>query len=157
MNIEIERKFLVSGDFSNDVVEEIDIIQAYLLKDPKKTIRIRQYGNKAFITIKGIGNKSGLSRLEIEKEISLEEAELLFPLCEKGQIEKTRNIVHYKGKTFEVDVFKGKLEGLIIAEIELESEDETFTKPQWLGKEVTGNKKYYNSYLSTIVEENEDN
>lgn len=157
MNIEIERKFLVSDDFSKDVIEQIEIIQAYLLKDPRKTIRVRKYGNKAFITIKGLGNESGLSRLEIEKEICLEEAKLLFPICEKGIIEKTRNIIPVNGKNFEVDVFKGKLEGLIIAEIELNSEDETFTKPLWLGEEVTGNSKYYNSYLSTIVAKDENN
>lgn len=105
-------------------------------------------GEKGFITIKGIGNASGVSRFEWEKEISSAEAEQLLTLCEPGLIDKTRYLVRSGEHTFEVDEFRGENEGLTVAEVELSSEEETFLKPAWLGKEVTGDRKYYNSMLT---------
>jgi len=147
--IEIERKFLVtSTDFIAESFAQHHIAQGYLNSNPERTVRIRIKENKGFITIKGIGNASGASRLEWEKEIPLEEAKLLLPLCEKGVIEKTRYEVKSGNHIIEVDVFHGENEGLILAEIELKNENETIEKPDWLGTEVTGDKRYYNSYLS---------
>jgi CYTH domain-containing protein len=111
-------------------------------------VRVRIKGEKAFITIKGMSDNAGLSRFEWEKEISVSEAEALLEICEKGKIDKTRYIVPAGAHTYEVDVFHGKNEGLIIAEIELNSEDESFEKPAWLGEEVTDNTRYYNATLS---------
>ncbi|WP_103865917.1 CYTH domain-containing protein [Aquimarina sp. I32.4] len=147
--IEIERKFLVnSKDFKNVAQKNTRIIQGFLNTDPQRTVRIRIKGQNAFITIKGISNISGTSRYEWEKEIDVAEAEDLLLLCEKGIIEKTRYEVISGKHIYEVDEFYGKNQGLIIAEIELQHEDETFLKPDWLGAEVTGNTKYYNSQLS---------
>jgi len=148
MPTEIERKFLVKGDFIKDIKKSIHITQGYLSRVPERTVRVRTYGNKAFLTIKGKANKSGLSRYEFEKEISYEDALELLKICEKGIIEKIRHLIYFKGHTFEVDEFSGENEGLILTEIELESEDYTFEKPEWLGEEVTGNNRYYNSSLS---------
>lgn len=111
-------------------------------------VRIRTNGKDGFITIKGMGNKSGMSRFEWEKMISLEEATALLKLCEEGAIEKIRYEVKVGNHVFEVDEFFGENKGLVMAEIELESEDEVFEKPSWLGKEVTNDVKYYNAYLS---------
>ena len=147
--IEIERKFLVTSTaFIPECFAQHTIAQGYLNSNPERTVRIRIKGEKGFITIKGIGNASGASRLEWEKEIPLEEAKLLVPLCEKGVIEKTRYEVKSGNHVIEVDVFHGENEGLILAEIELKNENETIEKPVWLGTEVTGDKRYYNSYLS---------
>jgi CYTH domain-containing protein len=147
--VEIERKFLVTSlAFIAESFTQHHIAQGYLNSNPERTVRIRIKGNKGFITIKGIGNASGASRLEWEKEIPLEEAKLLLPLCEKGAIEKTRYEVKSGNHIIEVDVFHGDNEGLILAEIELKNENEIITKPSWLGAEVTGDKRYYNSYLS---------
>lgn len=147
--IEIERKFLVTSTaFIAESYAQHTIAQGYLNSNPERTVRIRIKGNKGFITIKGIGNASGASRLEWEKEIPLEEAKLLLPLCEKGAIEKTRYEVKSGNHIIEVDVFHGENEGLILAEIELKNENEVIEKPNWLGAEVTGDKRYYNSYLS---------
>ena len=115
---------------------------------PERTVRVRIKSNKGFITIKGASNDAGLSRFEWEKEIPVAEAEALLLLCEKGVIYKTRFEIKLCSHVFEVDQFYGENEGLIIAEIELNSETETFEKPNWLGAEVTGNNRYYNSYLS---------
>ena len=148
MAIEIERKFLVQSDlFKRMAFHHFKIIQGFLSKDPKRTIRIRLKENKAYLTIKGISSADGLSRFEWEKEITLNEAKDLLKLCHDDLIEKTRYLVKQKQHTFEVDVFEGRLEGLTIAEIELMSENEHFDKPDWLGEEVTGNPKYYNSNL----------
>lgn len=145
---EIERKFLVKGDFKSSVTERINIIQAYLSSVPGRTVRIRIEDNKGFLTIKGIVNASGTSRYEWEKEIALDDAKSLLALCEPGVIRKTRFIVPEKGGLkFEVDEFYGENEGLTVAEIELPAEDHEFTKPQWLGEEVTGDNKYFNSML----------
>jgi len=145
---EIERKFLVSGDFKSLIVKKQRITQGYLSSVPERTVRVRIKGDKGFITIKGIGSKSGASRYEWEKEISVEEVNELLELCEPGVIDKTRFIVpESSGLKFEVDEFYGSNEGLTVAEIELPSEEHPFEKPEWLGEEVTGDAKYYNSML----------
>jgi adenylate cyclase len=147
MNIEIERKFIVVKPFKHLAVKQLNIRQGYLSFDPERNVRIRTANDKAFITIKGKTNESGMSRFEFEKEITLEEAELLFKLCIGYLIEKTRYHVTFEGHLFEVDVFEGANEGLMIAEIELKSETEALKLPDWIGEEVTGNKQYYNSHL----------
>lgn len=148
MNIEIERKFLVKGDFEKYAVNQKIIKQGYLSTVPERLVRIRIYGNKGYLTIKGIPNSSGTSRFEWEKEISADEASELLNLCEPGIIEKIRYYVPFGNHTFEVDEFFGDNSGLIVAEIELRSEDEHFDKPDWLGDEVTHDKKYNNSMLT---------
>ncbi|MDX1428039.1 MAG: CYTH domain-containing protein [Salegentibacter mishustinae] len=146
---EIERKFLVvSEDFKNEAFKNSRIKQGFLNTDPERTVRLRITGDKAFITIKGKSSKNGLSRFEWEKEIDIDEAEALFELCEPGIIEKTRYLVKAGDFVFEIDEFYGENEGLKVAEIELNKETDTFEKPQWLGREVTGEIKYYNSQLS---------
>lgn len=145
---EIERKFLVQGDFKPLVVKETRITQGYLSSVPERTVRVRIKGDKGFMTIKGIGNESGASRYEWEREISIEDAKELLAICEPGVIDKTRFIVKADGDlVFEVDEFYGENEGLTVAEIELPTEDTAFTKPSWLGEQVTGDVKYFNSML----------
>jgi adenylate cyclase len=147
--IEIERKFLVTSDaFKDESFTQNRIKQGYLSSVPERTVRVRIKGNKGYLTIKGVSNDSGLSRFEWEKEIPVDEAEKLLLLCEAGVIDKTRFEVKTANHIIEVDEFYGENEGLIIAEIELESETESFEKTIWLGKEVTTDKRYYNSYLS---------
>lgn len=147
--IEIERKFLVtSEDFKNRSNMVHDIAQGYLNSNPDRTVRVRIRGEQAFLTIKGKGNASGMSRFEWEKEIPKDDAKQLLLLCENGVIEKKRYEVQVGSHTYEVDVFHGSNEGLIVAEIELNSESETFEKPDWLGQEVTNDEHYYNAYLS---------
>ena len=146
---EIERKFLVeSTDFIKESTVNNRIVQGYLNSNPERTVRVRIKGNKGFLTIKGKGNENGTTRFEWEKEISLSEAEALLQLCESGIIDKIRYEIPLGKHTFEVDVFSGENQGLIIAEVELSFENEFFEQPNWLGKEVTGDKKYYNSHLS---------
>ena len=148
--VEIERKFLVtSNEYLKAFTKQNRIVQGYLSSDPKRTVRIRLKGENGYLTIKGESNESGLSRFEWEKEISYTDAENLLSLCEKGVIDKIRYEVIVGVHVYEVDVFAKDNEGLIIAEIELQNENESFEKPTWLGKEVTGDIKYYNSYLST--------
>ncbi len=147
--VEIERKFLVnSNDFKTEAFAQNRIAQGYLSSIPGRTVRVRIKGNKGFLTIKGASNESGLSRYEWEKEIPVDEAIELLKLCEKGIIDKTRFEVKIGNHIFEIDEFYGENEGLIMAEIELKSETETFEKPTWLGIEVSNDKRYYNSYLS---------
>lgn len=147
--VEIERKFLVlSNDFMSEAFSQKRIVQAYLNSNPERSVRIRIKENRAFLTIKGKGNPSGTTRLEWETEISVRDAEQLLLICEEGTIDKIRYEVKIGWHTFEVDVFAGENEGLIMAEIELESEDEVFEKPFWLGHEVTNDERYYNAYLS---------
>lgn len=147
--VEIERKFLVvSNDFINEAFAQKRIVQAYLNSNPERSVRIRIKDGKGFLTIKGKGNETGTTRLEWEKEIALEDAEKLLVLCEEGSIDKTRYEIKAGKHIYEVDVFKDENEGLIIAEIELQSEDESFEKPNWLGAEVTNDERYYNAYLS---------
>ena len=146
-HIEIERKFLVAGDFMQDACDSQHIAQGYLCSSSGRTVRVRLKGEKGYLTIKGPTGENGMSRYEWEKEIPAEEASQLIALCESGLIDKTRYIVPYGDHTFEVDVFHGDNEGLVIAEVELRSEDEEFQRPVWLGKEVTGDRRYYNSML----------
>lgn len=149
MNIEIERKFLVKDEsFKSMATESHRLTQGYICKESGRTVRVRLWDDKGYLTIKGAGSASGMSRYEWEKEISAEDARDLFMLCQSGIIDKTRYIVPVNGKIFEVDEFYGENAGLVMAEIELESEDAAFTRPSWLGKEVTGDRRYYNSMLS---------
>jgi CYTH domain-containing protein len=146
---EIERKFLVKDDrFKNESRCAIPIAQGYLSTVPERTVRIRIKGEKGYLTIKGKSNASGVSRLEWEKEITLQEAQHLLPLCEKGMIQKTRYEVVSGQHIVEVDVFEGENIGLVLAEIELQNENDSYEKPEWLGDEVTHDHRYYNAYLS---------
>ena len=145
---EIERKFLVnSGAFKTEAAKVIRITQGYLSSVPERTVRVRIKGEAGYITIKGIGDDSGASRFEWEKEISVADAEALLKICEPGVIDKTRHLVKAGDHTIEVDEFHGENEGLVVAEVELKSEDDQFEKPEWLGTEVTGETKYFNSML----------
>ena len=147
--IEIERKFLVnSDDYRAEASTIITMTQGYLNSNPERSVRIRLTDQAGFITVKGKSNESGLSRFEWEKEISKTEAEALLKLCEKTIISKTRYEVAVGNHLFEVDEFSGDNKGLVVAEVELGSEDEKFSKPDWLADEVTGDLKYYNSNLS---------
>jgi adenylate cyclase len=148
MSQEIERKFLIKGEYKSQAVRSFRIVQGYLSSATVRTVRIRIKGDKGFITIKGQSNKSGLSRYEWEKEIPLNEAEELLQLCEPGVIDKIRYEIPVGKHTFEVDEFYGDNYGLTIAEVELETESENYTKPEWLGEEVTGDRRYYNSCLT---------
>ena len=148
MYLEIERKFLVTGEFKSLAASSQRIIQGYLCSDAKRTVRVRVKGDVGYLTIKGRSNDGGLSRFEWEKEITREEAELLLPLCEPGVIDKVRYLVEHEGHVFEVDEFLGENQGLVLAELELSSETEEYSRPEWLGQEVTGDRRYYNSYLS---------
>lgn len=147
-NHEIERKFLVSGNYKNEVVSSRKIIQGYISSNPERTVRVRMEESRGFLTIKGKSTSDGLTRFEWEREISHEDAENLLKLCEGGLVEKIRHIVEYENHRFEVDEFSGANEGLVIAELELESEGESFKKPLWIGEEVSYDKRYFNLYLS---------
>lgn len=149
MGLEIERKFLVKGNFNSENSHSETIVQGYLSSQPERTVRIRIKGEKGFITIKGKSNKSGLSRFEWEKEIDIEDARELLKLCEPHLISKTRHYIKFGNHTFEVDEFHDLNAGLVIAEIELASEGEYFEKPEWLGEEVSGNPLYYNAALKS--------
>ena len=147
--IEIERKFLVKAyDYRKEAHRKTKIIQGYLTKDPKRTVRVRIREDQGFLTIKGMSSVDGLSRFEWEKEIPLDEAQELITLCLPTVIEKIRYEVTYKGVLFEVDEFEGAHNGLVLVEVELNSTKDIFEIPKWVDKEVTGDKKYYNSYLS---------
>ncbi|PWJ42758.1 CYTH domain-containing protein [Sediminitomix flava] len=148
MNKEIERKFLVKDDSWKNLGEAVHYKQGYLSNDPERTVRVRIAGEKGFLTVKGKSTNDGLTRLEWEKELSVEEISPLFSLCLPGIIEKNRTKIQIGSHTFEVDEFFGQNDGLILAEVELRSESESFEIPDWLGEEVTGDKRYYNSYLA---------
>lgn len=150
MNTEIERKFLVDDEsFRKDAVKSYHIKQGYIAHDGGNTVRIRIRDNQGFLTIKGKSTEGGMSRPEWEIEISQKDAEELFALCKKGRIEKIRHIIPAPGgRKWEVDEFAGENSGLIMAEIELGSSNEPFEKPSWLGPEVTGDPRFFNSYLS---------
>lgn len=149
MAIEIERKFLVnSSTFKGDAVRSYRIIQGFLSKDPERTVRIRLLDDKGNLTVKGLGDSSGISRFEWERELSKSDAEALLKLCLPGIIDKERFEIRAEDLLYEVDVFYSDNEGLIVAEIELPHADASFHKPTWLGEEVTGDSRYYNSYLS---------
>lgn len=148
MGQEIEKKFLVtSNEFKTQALKETRITQGYISSVPERTVRVRIKGKSGFITIKGIGNDSGASRFEWEKEIPVNEVEELLKICEPGVIDKTRYEIKLSNHTFEVDEFYGENEGLVVAEVELNDEHESIEKPSWVGEEITGDIKYYNSML----------
>lgn len=148
---EIERKFLVKGDsYKTEAYAAVRITQGYLCSMPERTVRVRVKGDRGFITVKGIGSASGASRFEWEKGIPVEDARALLKLAEPGVIDKTRHLVKADDgiHTWEVDEFHADNEGLTMAEVELTDENEAFARPDWLGEEVTGDARYYNSALS---------
>ena len=148
MQIETERKFLVLDDsYKAQAVESHRIRQGYIAHDMGRSVRVRILDDMGILTVKGPFIGLG-SRPEWEKEISLKEAEELFLICKPGSIDKTRWIVPAGERCFEVDEFHGENEGLVMAEIELESQDEAFERPSWLGEEVTGDPRFYNGYLA---------
>lgn len=148
-HLEIERKFLVASEaYKQAATSQTRIAQGFLNTDPSRTVRVRIKGDKGFLTVKGASNESGTTRFEWEIEISVKEATNLIDLCESGILEKIRYEVPSGRHIFEVDEFLGENKGLVVAEVELNHEDERFEKPDWLGIEVTGQKKYYNSQLS---------
>jgi CYTH domain-containing protein len=150
--IEIERKFLVTSDaFLREAVNSYRISQGYLNTHPERTVRVRLKDQKGFITIKGKSNAEGTTRSEWEYAIPKMDAKELLKVCEPVIIEKVRYEIPYEDHMFEVDVFLGSHQGLVIAEIELSDADESFPKPEWLGEEVTGDNKYYNAFLSKSV------
>lgn len=144
---EIERKFLVSGEYKSLAFAQSRIVQGYISSARGRTVRVRIRDGKGYLTIKGASNESGTSRYEWEKELPLAEAEELMKLCEPGVIDKTRYLVRSGSHIFEVDEFYGENEGLVVAEVELESEEEEFVKPDFIAEEVTGDIRYYNSQL----------
>lgn len=148
MSLEIERKFIVTGEFRNLASSASHIVQGYILASPEKTVRVRIRDDRGFLTIKGRSDRAGLGRYEWEKEIPVNEAQELFLICEPGIVEKTRYIIYSGKHIIEVDEFHGSNEGLIMAEVELSAEDEEFAKPTWLGEEVTSDTRYYNASLS---------
>ena len=146
---EIERKFRVLSEaYKAQAFRKEKIIQGFLSRHPERTVRVRIKGEQGFLTIKGKSPDGGVSRFEWEKEISVDEAEALFEICEPGRIEKVRHLVKLGEHVFEVDEFHGENEGLTVAEIELSAPDEKYARPEWLGEEVTGDNRYYNSQLS---------
>lgn len=144
---EIERKFLVNGEFKSQAYAQSRIVQGYISSARGRTVRVRIRDGKGYLTIKGASNEAGTSRYEWEKEITLGEARKLMKLCEPGVIDKTRYLIKSGEHVFEVDEFYGENEGLVMAEVELKAEDEPFKKPDFIGKEVTGDIRYYNSHL----------
>lgn len=148
-HIETERKFLVKDDtYKRYATESHRMTQGYICRESGRTVRVRISNGRGWLTIKGASSGNGLSRYEWEKEIPADEAERLLDLCMEGTIDKTRYIVPFEGHSFEVDEFYGDNEGLTVAEVELENETEPFSRPEWLGKEVTGERRYYNSMLT---------
>ena len=149
MSQEIERKFLVEDDsYKRMATSSSHIVQGYICRTSGRTVRVRIRGEKAYLTIKGPSPDGGLSRYEWEHEIPGREALELMQLCESGVIDKVRYLVPFEGHIFEVDEFFGDNEGLVMAEVELEAVDEAFELPPFLGKEVTGDRRYYNSCLT---------
>ena len=147
--LEIERKFLVcSDDYKRQAFSSSRIQQGYICSGHGRTVRVRIRDCQGYLTIKGPSDEKGLSRYEFEKEITLEEANQLMKLCEPGSIDKTRYLVKSGSHTFEVDEFYGDNEGLVIAEVELNAENEAFEKPDFIGREVTGDRRYYNAHLT---------
>lgn len=148
-HLEIERKFLVTSDaYRQEASSSVRIAQGFLSTDPQRTVRVRIMGSQGFLTVKGASNASGTSRFEWETKISPAEATNLIDLCKDVILEKVRYTVPLGSHVFEVDEFLGENKGLVVAEVELQHEDEFFERPSWLGEEVTGQKKYYNSQLS---------
>lgn len=147
MAIEIERKFLVTGDYKSQAVSHSRIVQGYICSERGRTVRVRLRGNCGYLTIKGPSLNGGLSRYEFEKQITQDEALSLLRICEPGIVDKVRWLVPVGKHTFEVDEFFGDNAGLVVAEVELSSEDEDYERPDFIGKEVTGDRRYYNSNL----------
>ena len=149
MALEIERKFLVCGEYKSLAYKAERVTQAYISSASGRTVRVRVKGDKGYLTIKGRTNDTGATRFEWEKEIPVEEARALLELAEPGVIDKTRHLVKNTDgvHTWEVDEFHGDNDGLVMAEIELSDENEPFDKPAWIGEEVTGDRRYYNSML----------
>lgn len=147
MHLEIERKFLVTGEFRDQAYNCTHIRQGYISSGNGRTVRVRIRDDKGYLTIKGPSDRAGLSRYEFETEVALSDAEDLMRICEPGIIDKNRYLVRCGSHVFEVDEFFGENEGLLMAEVELQSEDEAFEKPGFLGREVTGDRRYYNSHL----------
>ncbi|MFT3992552.1 MAG: CYTH domain-containing protein [Luteolibacter sp.] len=146
MAIEIERKFLVANDGWRGGTEGTRFSQGYLTNDPDRTVRVRVAGEKAFLTIKG--RSQGISRAEFEYEIPVAEAVELLGMCLPTVIDKTRYVVEFSGLAWEVDVFHGENDGLIVAEVELDDENTVPDLPPWIGAEVSGDPRYFNSRLS---------
>jgi adenylate cyclase len=146
MCVEIERKFLLAGDGWRALGEPVLLRQGYLSSDPARVVRVRVEGDQAYVTIKG--KSSGATRGEWEYPVPLDEANELLALCEQPLVEKTRRKIEFAGNVWEVDEFAGANQGLVIAEIELSSEDQAFDKPDWIGEDVTHDKRYYNSNLA---------
>jgi len=147
--LEIERKFLVrNADYKRQAYDSSRIKQGYICSGHGRTVRVRIRDTRGYLTIKGPSDEKGISRYEFEKEITLDEAEQLMKLCEPGSIDKTRYLVRSGQHVFEVDEFYGDNEGLVMAEVELRSEDEPYEKPDFVGKEVTGDRRYYNAHLT---------
>jgi len=146
MGMEIERKFLVRNMDWRTLGVPIHYAQGYLVADGERTVRVRLAGTKGFLTIKGISE--GFSRKEFEYQVPYDDALEILSMCAIPVIEKYRSRILHEGKIWEVDEFEGENKGLIIAEIELKSEDETFLVPSWIGEEVTGDLRYYNSWLA---------
>ena len=148
-HIEIERKFLLkNADYKPFITKSIKIKQGYISVTKGHSVRVRLKGNKAYLTIKGASNINGISRFEWEREIDVDDLDGLFLLCCNGIVEKTRHIVPAGKHIIEIDEFEGDNADLILAEIELENENEPYERPEWLGEEVTGKRQYYNSFLS---------
>lgn len=147
MGQEIERKFLVRGEYKSQAYASCRIVQGYICSARGRTVRVRIRDTKGYLTIKGASDAAGMSRYEWEREIPLAEAEELMKLCEPGVIDKTRYLVRSGRHVFEVDEFYGDNQGLVVAEVELTSETEPFEKPAFIGREVTGDVRYYNSQL----------
>lgn len=146
MGIEIERKYLIASEDWRELAEGIDYRQGYLSTVKERTVRVRTVGDKGFLTIKGIS--TGASRIEYEYEVPVDDAhEMLDELCERPLIEKRRSKVSYAGLNWEIDEFFGENVGLIVAEVELEDEDQAIDLPSWIGEEVTGDPRYFNSSL----------
>lgn len=142
---EIERKFLVRGEGWRGLGPAVEYAQGYLCRQPERTVRVRIAGDKAVLTIKGVNQ--GVRRAEFEYSIPLEEARELLELCEKPLIQKTRTSVQFEGKIWEIDEFQGENAGLVVAEVELDHEDEIIDHPPWVGAEVSDDPRYYNSNL----------
>lgn len=147
MPLEIERKFLVQGEYKHLAYHQSRIKQGYISSGNGRTVRVRIRGEKGYLTIKGPSNHAGLSRYEFEKEIELADAEDLMRICEPGIIDKTRYLIKCGNHVFEVDEFYGENEGLVLAEVELSDENEAFERPEFLGREVTGDRRFYNSHM----------
>jgi len=146
--VEIERKFLVAGDFRPFVSRSLTIRQGFLSSHPERVVRVRLSGEEGCLTVKGPSRDGGVSRFEWESALEVEEARRLLELCEPGMIEKTRHLVDAGAHLFEIDEFHGANEGLVVAEIELASPEEVFERPAWLGEEVTADPRYANAALA---------